>query len=241
MLLTVSGLQAGTLWNNGALTGTATICDGGPGTCSNSSSTAWTIFDNFTVPTSSVLGWLVSSFDYTDQFANTPAADYKDTSWSIWNGDPLSGGKLVASGLTLGSLTLLSGTCATSGNPVSTCTNRITINLTTTVYLSPGATYYLGTSNVLASSNDNTYRDMATGGNTTTGITNPIVNWEQSNGSTTGTVGSGWAAGSTNNDFTSGATSFDLYGVVGAPEPGTLTLLGITLAGLCFIRRRKAA
>ena len=102
MLLTLNGLNAATLWNNGSLVPTNPNnypCDAG---CS--SGTSYTVFDNFTVPASGV-GWVVSGFDYTDLFTGgISTSEYKSTTWSLWQGDPLSGGKLLGSSATISSV-----------------------------------------------------------------------------------------------------------------------------------------
>ena len=191
MLLAAGGIQAAPLWTNGTLSvAPPTECDSGPGTCGNSSLAAWTIFDNFNVPTGT--SWTVQGFDYTDLFFHTPAADYTNTKWSLWSGDPLNGGKLVASGLTLGQMTLQSGSCGAG----STCVELINVALGAPVYLSSG-TYFLGTTSILSNTADTTYREFANGGNTAPGGTaNTLQKWEQSNGSISGST---WALGANNN------------------------------------------
>jgi hypothetical protein len=249
MLLAASGLQADALWSNGAVNfglnpGNSghLRCDSGSSTCG--SANPWTVFDNFNVPSMSK-AWVVSSFDFTDFLVNTATGDYKNTSWSIWNGDPLMGGKLVASGNAPASLSNVTGTCG-AGN---ICSATFTVNLSSSVALASGNTYFLGTNNSITENNINetTVRAFAAGGNTAPGGTlNSLKQWEQSNGSTSGVVGSTWTGGAGDNTFpgplgiTEAATAFDINGTL-APEPGTLTLLGIALAGLCFVLRRRVA
>lgn len=249
VLLAVGGLQAANvLWSNGAVsTGLSNDnrCDGGPNICTTTGTgPGWTIFDNFNIPASSK-AWAVSGFDFTDFLVNGSPTDIKSTTWSIWNGDPLSGGKLVGSGSATPS-TSASGTCGV----FSTCLVTFTVNFTGgSLFLASGNTYYLGSSNVIpvVNTNEATLRAFAAGGNTAPGGTaNPLQKWEQSNGSTSGVVGSSWTLGGTDNSFpgTFGiaetATAFDINGVL-APEPTTLTLLGVALAGFCFLRRRRVA
>jgi hypothetical protein len=248
----VGGLQAaGVLWSNGAVTQSSLSgsnrCDSGPNICTTGpTGPGWTIFDNFSIPSSSK-AWSVSGFDFTDFLVNGTTSDVKSTSWSIWNGDPLSGGKLYASGTATPSAMNVSGTC---GN-ASTCLETFTVNFGATgaLYLAAGNTYYLGTSNVVTVTNNNeaTLRAFSAGGNTAPGGTgNSVQRWEQSNGSTSGVIGSPWVLGSENDIFpgtfgiTETSTAFDINGTL-VPEPGTLTLLVITFAGICFLRRRRLA
>ncbi len=242
-LTAIGGVQASTLWSNGAVNTSLTgdnRCDSGPSLCGNSGSTFWTVFDNFNVPAASK-PWVVSGFDFSDFLVNGPVGDYKSTAWSIWSGDPLSGGHLVASGSATAALSLLIGTCGSG----STCLETFTVALGVPIELLAGNTYYLATTNTLlpTSSGEATLRAFAAGGNTAPGgTTNAIMRWEQSNGSTSGILNSAWMAGTSNNTFPGGlninetATAFDIQGSL-APEPGTLTLLGIAFAGLVFVQR----
>jgi len=246
VLVAAGGLQAAALWTNGAVntsSGNQNACDSGPSSCG--SVAPYTVFDNFNVPAASK-PWAVSGLDFTDfLFAPTAtSADYKSTNWSIWNGDPLSGGKLVAAGSAVATLSNPGGSCSLS----VACIQTFTINFapTASVFLASGNTYYLGAGNILATGDSST-RAFAAGGNTAPGGTlNGLSRWEQSNGSTSGQIGSSWTLGSINNIYpqnTPGGinepfTAFDINGVL-APEPSTLTLLGVALAGLCFLLRRK--
>jgi hypothetical protein len=258
ILLASGGLNAAALWTNGSFVTPADVstyrCDSVCGT-NPAPPNQWTIFDNFTVP-SGPLGWAVSGFDYTDLLVGTATTEYSKTNWSLWKGDPLNGGTLVASSLTTpGTFGITPVGGASCPGTFNNCTvDMITVNFTGgSVVLAPGQTYYLGSSSVMGSSSDVSFRAFATGGNTAPGgVANGLVKWEQSMGSTTGTIGSTWSVANQGNwpNYTSGqinnpaaanesATMFDINGQL-APEPGTITLLGIALGGLCYLRRRKA-
>jgi len=221
-LLVTSGaaLNASNLWNNGAPNtnfGNANP----PSDFLSSGVGPFTVFDSFTVgPT----GWLVTGFDITDFFVNTPTTDYSTggkTTWSVWNGDPLTTGQLVMTGSATGGLTNYSGTCGSS----STCLETITVG-GLNVSLKSG-TYYLGTYNTLASNSDLTYRATSTGRG---------AGWESSNGAI---VGSKFVKGEYPNTSNGGDTAFDIQGNV-APEPGTMVLMGLALAGLGYQLRRRS-
>lgn len=225
LVMSGAGLNAGTLWNNGVVS-TNTIptpfsdsLDNGVG--------PFTMFDNFTV---SPIGWVVQGFDITDFFVSTPTTDYKSTTWSIWSGDPLtSTGKLIATGTALlgvtASLTNITGSCGVG----FTCVEMITVT-GLSVNLNTG-TYYLGTTNNVASTSDETFRAYAAGHSG-----NPGDGWEQSNGTITG---SSWTNGNTQTVMATGDTAFDINGVF-APEPSTLILMSLALVGLGYKLRRRA-
>ena len=240
-LLAAGGLQAANLWTNAVAIGGGVIGD------NRFDSGSYTIFDNFNIPNGSK-SWVVSAIDFTDFVMNVSPGDYKSTSWSLWAGDPLSAGTLVASGSGAASLTTLSGTCGAGVNNVN-CVQTFTVTLANSVTLPSNQTYFLGTSNILVPSNgsESTRRAFSAGGNTAPGgSANGLQRWEQSNGSTTGVVNSTWTAGSENYKFPSdlnifeGATAFDIQGAL-APEPGTITLLTMAFAGCWFYLRRRTA
>jgi hypothetical protein len=255
LLLASGGLNAAALWTNGAFVTPSDTngyrCDSVCGT-NPTPPTQWTIFDNFTVP-AGPLGWAVSGFDYTDLLVGTATTEYSKTNWSLWKGDPLTGGTLVASSFTTpGAFSISAVGGASCPGTMNNCTvDMITVTFTGgAVGLVAGQTYYLGSSTVMDNGADISYRSFATGGNTAAGgKVNNIVRWEQSMGSSTGTIGSTWSTSNvgswpnysgTQVNGNESATMFDINGQL-APEPGTITLLGLAFGGFCFLRRRKPA
>jgi hypothetical protein len=209
----------GALWTNGTVSTTpsGTICEGACGSISGTP--VFTIFDNFTVTGA---GWTVNGFDYSDFFVNTPTTQYQSTNWSIWLGDPLSGGTLVASGNNI----------ATLGTPdctvgVNTCLVQLTVN-NLSVHLNAG-TYFLGTGS-LETGGSTTYRAYASG--------NGLPGFQQSNGSTSGVPGSHWTLGSVNSFISGSDSAFDILGNP-IPEPGTFALMGLAITGLWLTQRRR--
>ena len=248
ILLVAGGLQASTLWNNGAVADVSVsannVCDS---ICGKTTPNPFTIFDNFTVGST---GWNVTGFDFTDFLVNTPTGNYGSTKWSIWSGDPVNGGgSLLAIGTATASLANVSGICGAT----STCLETFTVNLGTTVTLAAGTTYFLGTYNVWQNTTDQSYRATAFGHSPSvfSGV-GALQGWEQSNG-TNGALNTPWLAptagpNAVNNNYPSVSagvsatdTAFDITGQLNTPEPGTLTMLSIAFAGLGFFLRRRSA
>ena len=219
-----ASVNAATLWNNGTVN---TIYGNSVPADSTLPNSGFTVFDSFAVPTP---GWVVSGFDITDFFYATNTSEYTSTNWSLWKGDPLAGGTLVASGNNAGVVGTASGPC---GGASVACSALITVTLSSGVFLAAGNTYYIGTSNVLKNSSDVTERAFSAGHN---GVPD---GWENSNGSI---VGSSWftCAQCTSATTNGSDTAFDILGN-NAPEPGTLVLMSLALAGLGYKARRRKA
>jgi hypothetical protein len=245
-VLLTGGLRADKLWDNGVGINSganSTLCDSGPGSCGNigfsNGTMSAVVFDNFSVPTGKT--WVVSGFTLTDFFVRSTDVNvtYKGTSWSIWNGSPLSGGTLVASGTAIGSLNSFVGGGICSS--VTTCGQTLSVSLGTNVVLSSG-TYYLGTTN--QSDGSSIFRALGSaggadfGGATTSGDTN---GWFVSRGDVTTSGFHGpWGGVVESPALTTTDSSFDIQGTV-TPEPGTWALMVLAVAGFGVMRRRKAA
>jgi hypothetical protein len=240
MAMLAGGLQAGTLWDTGvgSLAGATTSghCDSGPGTCTNSTNQAFTIFDNFTVgPT----GWVVSGFEFTDFFISTNRSAYLNgggTNWSIWSGDPTkTGSTVVASGNAMASLTDITGNSSNCVNNTN-CLVKFTITIPS-VLLASGQ-YYLGTTNLLTAGGRT---DRAFGTSQAGNQYGMLSGWNQAQGtSDVPTVNSSSPYGTnTMNSPFAGDSSFDIQGTL-APEPGTWGLMTLAIAGIGILRRRKS-
>jgi hypothetical protein len=261
MLLAVDGLKADNLWSNGALLpgnyqpagpGGGNPCDSNIcGVNQSKSANPYTIFDNFTIPTG--VSWKVSAVDFTDFVVGVslPPTTGNTITWSIWSGDPVNNfgpPKLLFTGTATASLSS-AGSCLSSS-----CLELFTVNLGSGVTLAGGQTYYLGTSVTNVSAANGGYQTYRVGASGNAGYLATTQGWEQSNGHAEN-VGAytTWANGGTSQDYnlpssTSGVnatdSAFDIIGTLdsgspgSAPEPGTLTFMGIALLGLGFIRRR---
>jgi PEP-CTERM motif-containing protein len=226
IFMTTGILQATTLWNNGTVSTNSTNaqCDG---LCGTTSGPTYTVFDNFFVGAS-----IVSGFDYSDFFINSPTSQYTSTQWSIWRGDPLTGGTLVASGNTVASLS------TPSCDPINSKICLVQFTVTGLSVKLDGGTYYLGTSSI-ETSGTTTMRALASGNGLLTNFENSTGNLAPGNPTP---VGSTWQTppGSISQTYFGSDSAFDISGFA-TPEPGTLTLMGFAIAGLCLVIRRRSA
>ncbi len=138
VLMTVTGANAGLIWNNGAVGANSMVCD-------NCSGSSFTIYDNFQL--SSTMA--VTGFDFTDYIGMGTASDYASTNWSIYQGDPSVGGVLQAQGIANAVITAAGTAYTFTASGLN-------------VVLGPG-NYYLGTSNNLKVANDAFERASAAG------------------------------------------------------------------------------
>ena len=216
MLITATGANASLLWNNGAIGSNTMVCDYCNGT-------SFTIFDNFHLNSAMI----VQSFDFTDYIVSGTTADYTNTAWSIYSGDPSAGGSVVASGTTVAALSLV--------NP-----GEYTFTISGLSQVLSAGTYYLGTSNKVSVSTDAFERASAAGNSGT-----PLPGWMQSPCSTLpGTCttfnGATFSKFPLGNGFGGTDTAFDVNGVV-VPEPSTWSFGLIAAAAGFYLRRRRTA
>jgi hypothetical protein len=248
MVMAASGLSGATLWDNGVINNTTYTLAGTTGAgnpcdsvCTSAGPATFTIYDNFNLSA----GAVINGFDFSDflvgSSGNLTAPATKTVNWSIWSGDPAINGTLRASGVAIATLSAPFG----YGCSGSICLENFQIT-GLNVTLSAGTNYYLGTSvTVDANQNYATYRATAN--------ISPLAGWESFNGSTYTVFPGGTfsptpnTCGLDHNQPCTGVSSpdsvFDINGTIttaGTPEPGTLTLLGLALVGLCFVRRRAA-
>jgi len=237
--LCTGGLQAA-LWDTGlgSAGGNSGICDSGGGSCGNSATQSSVIFDNFRVTGP---GWIIQGFDFTDyfHFVPDPTTAYKSTSWSIWSGDPLSGGTLVAQGVaTFGTNASLGSVAGPSCTTFTDCIRTVQV---TGLNVSLGVgQYYLGTTNDV--SGFVTERALSAGGTDSVSCSlgpgncnpSPLGGWKTAQN--TGTAWTGLTAGSAPSATD---TAFDIQGTFN-PEPATWGLMTLALGGLALLRRRKA-
>lgn len=206
ILMAAPGLHASLLWDNGTVGASTFRCDSGPGDCSGSGT--WTVYDDFNLTAPAT----VTGFTYND-YVYGSIADYVSTSWSIWQGDPLSGGTLEASATGVAANPVLENSGPAAGTYMFTVSG---LNV-----VLPSGTYFLGRTNVVTNS---TFTDSAIASG------NGLPGYEQSDG-----AAYKFYLNSTGN----ADTAFTIQGTTATPEPTTLGLVGLTLLPLLF-RRRKA-
>jgi hypothetical protein len=179
------------------------------------------------------LGWVVNTLDFTDYLANAPsgASVVKNTTWSIWSGDPL---KPTSTLLAMGTVPRGNESIALNAN------GSYTFTITgLNVVLSAGTQYYLGTTNSV-SQDAGTVQATSSFRASASILPGQIANWEQSNGSINTTLKTFDTTGAFNTSVATSDTVFDIIGTV-TPEPSTWALMGIAIAGFYLIRRRRIA
>lgn len=132
-LLAANAFADVVIYDNGAPRTDSGRCISNGGGCG----TGFSIYDTFTIGSSTVL----TGFENWNAGSN--AADYTNTKWSIWTTDPSRGGKPLASGTAVASVSLDAGFIATTVSGLS-------------VSLKAG-TYWLGIGQTISGSTPWTY------------------------------------------------------------------------------------
>lgn len=93
--------RSATLYDNGPVTDPAAFgyCDSGPAAFACGGTGDWTFYDDFALASDAS----VTGFDYTDWFDFGSPADYVETRWSLYGGDPFVEAP-IASGTAVASL-----------------------------------------------------------------------------------------------------------------------------------------
>jgi hypothetical protein len=200
---------ADVLWNNGTTTGSGGLCNNDTSGCGGGG-LGWTIYNSFTLSTTDT----VTGLTYDSQFLSG-LASYVSTNWSIWSSNPYTS---FASG------PAYSGTI-TGVNSADVNSMTLTTITGLSVALTAG-TYWIGLSNNLSGSGDESSYGAVSSLNTGT--------------STYQLLGDGERLNNPENQeaFTIDGTS----GISATPLPAALPLFtgGLGIIGLLTRKRRKA-
>jgi hypothetical protein len=224
--------QAVTLWNEIPSSSTDlqkwNYCDSSPAVAQGCGGNGgWTVYDNFTVPTGSSAQFLLTGFSYVD-FYDTQypghATTYNGTVWSIWTGDPTSGGTQIG---TLQTTTAARSAVAANGLATFTVTGIQSSG----IILNAGVTYWIGIQTV-GDSNTITYRAV------TTVTQNPAYS----------TLPGFSVSDQGQAHFWRPQVGFTAFSIQGdawtdpnilSPEPATITLFGGAFLALAYWKRRR--